>query len=58
LKNKYGQPPDFPDYQKSLIFLAFVGKNDLHIPIPAGFPWYGRGKPGGENHLDLRAIGG
>jgi hypothetical protein len=40
------------------IFLTFVGKNDPHIRVLAGFPESGWDKLSGENSLGSRAFGG
>jgi hypothetical protein len=38
--------------------VTFPEKNDLHIRIPAAFPWSGWGKSGGKIHLTIRAFSG
>jgi hypothetical protein len=38
--------------------LAFVGKNEPHIGVLAGFLMSGWGKVGGKNNLDLKAFDG
>jgi hypothetical protein len=39
-------------------FLAFVGKNDPHIGVLAGFLRSGGGKVWGKSNLDLKAFDG